>query len=235
VVAFAHAAGVAGLRADERVKGLFVRAVITDDSDDAAKLYGKWSGFVLAQVQNDIRSALEDLTTDEQGQYLKDIDIEIRSVPKLLSQNDFEAMWQKPNVLLVIQGIPQAHMLPQNPSSKDFGLDGTAFLGPKIGSLNKKWKYGIRLSEVMQAGASRASTDALVLIILYSLIENAILEEKGNEVICGLITEAHNFLSDVELHRGADSSVTENTEEFAVAIASRLDLHNRARSCLHNG
>jgi hypothetical protein len=227
LVAFIQATGVAGLRADERVTGLFLRALVTDDSDPAAKLYGLWSNIVLLQVQNELTHALEDLTADDQGRYLKNFDIVTQKVPKIPAQNEFEAMWEKPNILLLIEGIPQ------NPSPKNFIMNGTAFLGPKIGSLNKKWKDGIKLTEVMQVDASRASADALVLIILYSLIENAIFDKKGDQVVCALIAEAHNFVHKAEFDPGVDSSVTENTEEFAAGIAARLDLHTRERSCLH--
>lgn len=214
-------------RADDRVKGLFVRAVTTDDKDEAAVRYGFWSNMVFRQVQDDIRNALEDLSDEEQGQYLKNFDIEIHSVQKVLSQNEFEATWQNPGILVTIQGIPQ------QTATKVFKLEATAFLGPKIGSINKKFKNGVSLIETMGADASRASADALVLIILYSLIENAALDNKSDQIICGLIAEARNFLRDAELDHASDSSITENTQEIVARIAARVDQHNKDRSCLH--
>jgi hypothetical protein len=207
---------------DERLKSVFISLGEKGDHDSSSIRYRQWVNLLDHQIQMHIRDALSQLQSAEEGKYLKGFDVDFQYETKLLSQNEVESRWQQLGLLQIVQGVPIAS------ADQEFHMTATVYLGSLKGALKDD---SFDLDEEMRGKAARATADALVLITLYALTENAVAIHKKDTLVCALIGEAHNFLNDVATADANTTVVTGNATNVAALIAPVLEKRRLERAC----
>jgi hypothetical protein len=184
--------------------------------------YDQWRNLLATQVKQLISAALSDLKTDQDARYLRDFDIEFRDEPKTLTLSERERRWRENKLLQLTEAIPVTA------AGNEFRMHGTVYLGSLKGPLRTD---SILLNETMKVEATRASSEALVLITLFTLVENAIETGRPTFVICALIGQANSFAKDVEVYIKRRSTDKSSLKEVLMLLEPALAQRRTEQLC----